>query len=247
MLIASPRHTPEDLRVWATRERFDDRLGWSAVMDRRIESARDAIIDFASHGPCYLGVSWGKDSVVVAALAIASGVHVPLVWVRVEAVSNPDCVLVRDTFLARFPHVEYAEITIACRRDRTGRPVGTGRLETGFAQASERFGHRYISGVRSEESGARALREAVYGIATERTCAPITRWSGGEVFAYLYREGLPVHPAYACSFGGALDRERIRVSSLGGQRGTGHGRREWEWAYYRDEMMALGEAVAVVR
>lgn len=56
-----------------------------------------------------------------------------------------------------------------------------------------------------------------------------------------------MHPAYACSFGGALDRERIRVSSLGGQRGTGHGRREWEWAYYRDEMMALGEAVAVVR
>jgi len=80
---------------------------------------------------------------------------------------------------------------------------------------------------------------AVHGIATERTCAPIGRWSAEDVWAYLYARGLPVHPAYAMSMGGLLDRDRIRVGPLAGERaaawaeqGSGHGRLEWERRYY---------------
>ena len=42
------------------------------------------------------------------------------------------------------------------------------------------------------------------------------------------------------TLGGRLDRTHLRVASLGGVRGTEMGRREWEWAYYRDELRALG-------
>lgn len=256
-LVGTERITDADRRAWDRLERFDARLAWSAVMDRRIETAQQHIIDFVAAGPCYAGVSWGKDSMALAGLIMSTGVRVPLVWVRMSPRDNPDCVLVRDAFLARFPTAEYHEITVECRRRPDGGwvvDVPTGVIVRrpdltsgpGFAIASERFGDRYLTGIRSAESAARKMREATHGIATERTCAPISRWSGVNVFAYLYRAGLPVHPAYACSYGGALDRERIRVAHLDGSRGTGHGRREWEWAYYRSELIALGEDLRVM-
>lgn len=181
----------------------------------------------------------------VAGLIAASGLRIPLVWVRVEPKLNPDCLLVRDAFLARHPHVEYREIVVHCARKENGTWDAKGTLERGFERAAEAFGDRHISGIRSQESAHRKLREARHGVMTERTCAPITRWSGVDVFAYLHRANLPVHPAYACSYGGALERDRIRVAHLGGSRGTGHGRREWEWAYYREEVAALGEDLRV--
>lgn len=59
------------------------------------------------------------------------------------------------------------------------------------------------------------------------------------MFAYLHRFDLPVHPAYAMSRGGLWDRDRIRVASLGGRRGEGMGRAEWERAYYGRELTRL--------
>ena len=79
---------------------------------------------------------------------------------------------------------------------------------------------------------------ARWGESTERTCAPLGGWTGADVFAYLHTHRLPVHPAYACSLGGVLDRDRIRVAALGGERGRGHGRAEWERRYYGDAMPA---------
>ncbi len=83
------------------------------------------------------------------------------------------------------------------------------------------------------------MRMSIHGISSLRTCAPIGWWTGGDVYAYLHQHGLPVHPAYACTMGGELDRDRVRVASLGGTRGTEFGRRQWEWAYYRDEIAVL--------
>jgi len=47
------------------------------------------------------------------------------------------------------------------------------------------------------------------------------------------------HPAYACSMGGALDRAQLRVAALGGDRGSGHGREEWERRYYGRELAEI--------
>lgn len=226
-LIASHRHTRADLEHWRKCEAMDDsylaRCG--AALDRRSADAASAISRFADAGPCYVGTSWGKDSLVVAHLARESGL--PTVWVRVDGVENPDCALVRDSFLARFPDVVYDEICAT-----SGAAAGKRTSAIGFGVAASRHGDRYVNGVRGEESSARAMSAAVHGVATARACRPILRWSSIEVYAYLRRHDLPIHPAYGCSMGGTLDRGRLRVGAIGGDRGTGHGRAEWERRYY---------------
>ena len=234
MLIASPRYTRADLEAWAHWERQDAAFP-KPILERRSAAARAEMVRFAARGPCYVGVSWGKDSVVVAHLAL--GLGLPLVWIRVEPIVNPDCAAVRDAFLASNPGVRYSEIEEWCTRDTAGWHA-TGTLERGFARAPAR---RYISGIRAEESSARE-RRVNGGLATEKTCAPIGRWTSIEVFAYLYAHQLPVHPAYACTFGGVLDRGRVRVSSLGGERGGGRGRAQWEGRYYGDALRAIAAA-----
>lgn len=197
----------------------------------------DAVRAFANGDPCYCGVSWGKDSVVVAHLVRRAAPKIPLVWVRVKPIENPHCVLVRDAFLGAHPG-PYTEIEEHCFHDDLGWHA-TGTLERGFARAAALSGARHVSGVRAQESTARRLRMMTHGESTAMTCAPIGWWSGEHVFAYLSKHDLPVHPAYAMTHGGVLDRIRIRVSSLGGERGTGKGRREWEQTYYRQEIDGL--------
>ena len=58
-------------------------------------------------------------------------------------------------------------------------------------------------------------------------------------FAYLAQHDLPVHPVYAMSMGGVIDRSKLRVASLRGRSGTGMGRREWEDLYYPEFMKWL--------
>lgn len=232
-LIPSHRHTRADLEHWRRCEAMD-RL-YAERCARRLDElearAIAAIERFAADGPCYVGVSWGKDSVAVAHLA--RGLGLPMIWVRVDGVENPDCPAVRDAYLARHPSV-YDEI-----RTASGAAEGKRTSALGFAEAGRRYGDRYLSGIRGEESTTRRMRVATMGLSTERTCAPIGRWTGADVFAYLYRHDLPVHPAYACTMGGMLDRVRVRVGALGGDRGTGRGRAEWERRYYPEAFRAL--------
>lgn len=244
MLIASPRHTPEDLRVWTSVSRVD--RAWGLRLDRKIDRAVEALRAFAAAGPCYAGVSWGKDSVTLAHLVASQGLSVPLVWLRWEPMSNPDCKLVRDAFLSAW-RVEYHEIVARYEWRERWVNVDDEHDRDGFRPARDRFGPRHVSGIRAEESRGRAIRCAVWGESSPNTCAPLARWTALDVFGYLARYELPIHPAYAMTMGGALDRLHLRVDCLGGDTGTGHGRREWEWTYYRDEMMALGESVSVFR
>lgn len=231
MLIVVPQHTAADLDHWTERQRWDARVADSPLLTRRIDAALDEIRAQGDDG--YLGVSWGKDSVVVAHLAHLAGSTLPLVWVRVEPIANPHCALVRDDFLRRWPGAVYDEIEIRCSYSG-GEWHATGTLEAGFAQAAAAYGDRYVSGIRAEESSSRTLSAMTHGVRTARVCRPILWWKGLDVFAYLHRYDLPVHPAYAMTWGGTLDRERVRVASLGGQRGTGKGRADWEHTYYRD-------------
>jgi phosphoadenosine phosphosulfate reductase len=116
---------------------------------------------------------------------------------------------------------------------------------TGFERAVERYGDRHVSGVRASESRQRAMRCRTWGESSPKACAPLAWWTTADVYAHLAISGLPVHPAYACSYGGALDRDQIRVDRIGGREGAGKGRREWEWTYYRDVLRAIGASIAV--
>jgi phosphoadenosine phosphosulfate reductase len=234
-LINSPRHSNEDISAW---QRFAEHAGVHAqlrIHHKHVQRARDALLSFAGAGSCYAAVSWGKDSVVVAHLTVTLAPQIPLVWVRVAEDYNPDCPLVRDAFLRMHPGALYDEIEW-----NIGRVNGPGYLSEAAGPA---HGERYVSGVRADESASRRRRVARWGEATARTCAPLARWSGNDVFGYLIANGLPIHPAYACTMGGLLDPTRIRVSALGGEPGSrcgdGMGRHEWERRYYGRELAAL--------
>lgn len=241
MILASPRHTRADLAAWARWSRIDAALGRSRALALRGDEALAALERFvrAAPGVGFQGVSWGKDSGVclhlMALLTERTGLRLPVVWVRVARRESPDCPAVRDAFLSRFgPLLDYHEIHV-----EAGDVGGKLTSATGFAEAHRRFGDRHVSGVRADESRVREASARAHGIATDRVCRPILRWSAQDVFAWHARHDLPLHPAYAMSMGGTLDRMRLRVASLGGERGTGHGRRSWERAYYPDEMDAL--------
>lgn len=237
MLIPSRRHRKEDLARWAELERVDAVHASLSSYRRHVQRAVDALRSFVDAGPCYAGVSWGKDSTVIAHLIAQHAPRVPLVWVRVEPIKNPDCTLVRDAFL-RAHDVDYHEIEVWCRHDDEGWHA-RGTLESGFATATARWSKRHVSGVRGEESGVRKMRMMRFGESTSTTCAPIGWWSGADVYAYLWAHDLPVHPAYACSQGGLWERDRIRVASIGGKRGDGMGRTQWERVYYGDAEAAM--------
>lgn len=240
MLIVVPRHSPEDLAAWRRLEREDAVRARLPRLGHLARRALDDLAEFAAE-PCYVGVSWGKDSVVVAHLAWTlqqeGVVDMRLVHAAPQphahpaaVIPNPHVAAVRDAFLARWP-MSYRELPIVAVHGPGGEWTAIDGGPDVFEVALGAEG-RHVSGVRAEESGRRYRRMLRFGARTERTCAPIGWWTADDVFAYLHAHDLPVHPAYAMSFGGRLDRRRLRVAALGGEPGRGFGRGEWEARYY---------------
>lgn len=240
MLLSSERHTASDLALWREYEEADRLAASSPRLDAKIKEARIVIEQFAMRGPSYIGVSWGKDSVVVAHLA--RDLDLPLAWVKPEPLFSPECLQVRDAYLARFPS-RYREFVVPMQRGENCWHA-SGTIEAGFRAACRDFGDRHISGIRADESGQRKLRMLTWSTSSPNSCAPIGWWSATDVFAYLARYDLPVHPVYAmlgaCDSGARWERDRLRVCSLGGKRGQGHGRQDWERQYYGDHLRRVG-------
>ena len=251
-LIDSPRITSEDRAAWDRLARYDAQFARDPRWPAREEKARQVIRDFAAAGPCYASTSWGKDSTCMSHLVATSGVRLPLVYVRMETWENPDCLLVRDAFLARYgDQVDYREywVTGGARwwehRDPAQMRQGGSHVSARtFREAEQEFGTtRYISGVRGEESRTRGRAMARWGEAGPGACRPIGRWTAVDVYAYLHRHDLPIHPAYALSYSGALDRRWIRVSPLGGISAADKQRAGWEARYYPDVVPDIGRRV----
>lgn len=239
MLIASHRHTREDLRVWAERERMDRALYEIGGTRRKEADAIDALRMFAEQPePYYVSVSWGKDSVVVADLVARHYdllARPPIIWFPAGRVENPDCALVRDAFL-RLHDVEYREIEASLTSDEWDRTLGHDGAQAEFERLAREVGRRYVSGVRAEESSTRRMAVGRHGLASRNSCRPIGTWGHHHVYAYLVGLDLPIHPAYACSMNGAWERKDLRVSTIGGERGRRFGRAEWERRYYPEVM-----------
>lgn len=232
MLILSRRLSSADIEYWQQLE-YQDQLN-AKVFDIQFKhfQALNHIKRFSEIMPCYASISWGKDSSVIAHLIAANNLSIPLVWVKVEPIFNPDCELVRDAFIAQYPNINYIEHSIQC-------PIIDGKvhakktLETGFKYIEKitKTNHR-ITGIRGQESGTRKMRQKIHGVASANTLAPITYWKTLEVFAYLQYFNVPTHPAYAMTKGGLFDRNHLRVSSIGGKRGSNFDRSQWEKMYY---------------
>jgi len=223
VLIDMPTLTDQDLAAWGDAARYHRRMGASVhgVADRAVAEIRTFV---AAHPDAVCSTSWGKDSVVVAHLTWLANPSTPIVWVPTirsdgtsyEAAATYD---VRDAFLAAHPGVVYEERPAVARNPKRGDP---GYDPAQFDQPgyrsqdvlAENITSPYISGVRGEESRVRAMSIGHRGTTTARTCRPIGRWSAVQVFAYLHAHDLPVHPAYAATYGGVMDHRWLRVHPL---------------------------------
>lgn len=223
-LIESPRLRPGDLDVWR-RLAMADRLyaqRHQLRLERLAAEARHTIHQFLSSGPAYCSISWGKDSVVIADLC--RGMEIPLCFVRVDPVENPDSLMVRDAFAPDNLHEIRTEWAWNGQHWKPVTPYG------GFKKAAALLGPRRITGIRKAESFERRLRGSH---STQNSCVPISKWSTQDVFAYLQLRQLPIHPAYAMSNNGQFAREYLRVDAIGESSGSAR-RREWENLYYPD-------------
>lgn len=249
MLIDSPRLTSADREAWNDLCRYDDAYP-TEVLRRLSVKATGVIERFLAGGPAHVSTSWGKDSTVLVDLVGRLRVPVPVVWVRVDGYDLPECELVRDDMLARYPHLEYDELTFPPQAHRwwddDGRTQTKSAERARWSLIDDRYGSRHITGIRGEESRIRAMVQARWGDATPQTCRPIGDWSAVQVFAYLQQRRLPVHPAYAMSYGGRHDRRWLRVHSLGGVTGADRGRADWESHYYGDVIRGSRERDSVL-
>lgn len=230
MLIDSPRLTEADRKHWQTCERIDAVNARRSALEAKARRSMDAIAAFANE-PCFIGVSWGKDSVTVADMAMRAGVRAPLVCALWPPWDNPESAAVRDAFLAMWPGADYHEVV------KTG--CGVGDSSDDWSEVECRFGLRRITGIRSQESTTRRLRCKFFGVSSKNTCAPLAWWRTDDVFAYLYARHLPVSACYAMTMGGRLKRDALRIDALGGDRGDWFGRSEWERIYFGDVLAEL--------
>ncbi len=245
MLIPSRRHTTKDLELWAELEAMDRLLGSGRGMQRLLWTACRHIGEFARLGACYAGISWGKDSIVLAHLCRVAAPQIPLVHLR-PTNHNPDCDLVRDAYFTAFPGQTYEEVIVdyeslhaANLPDHELDKETDARWYSAIRDCERKHGDRHILGIRSDESFGRMIRTMRWGISTPRSCAPIARWKTEHIFAYLAANDLPVHPAYACLGGGRWPREQLRVAEIGDTHGKGSGRHLWEQEYYPEAYRRL--------
>ncbi|ADK81615.1 phosphoadenosine phosphosulfate reductase domain-containing protein [Sediminispirochaeta smaragdinae] len=232
MLIKSERNTSHDLKLWKELEEAD---GIRAA-DLKQSKIDQAIIDIQGIAKevCYVSVSWGKDSVVLAHLCVCAGIDVPFIWIVEKPFFNPDCLPVRDAFLKRFS-IRYYEYEIEYTPDNMYSPKP---FKEKGDYLFEEFGRR-ITGIRMQESNTRKIRYFVHGITSKKTAAPLSLWKTWEIFAYLKKHDLPTHPAYAMLGGGRYERDHIRVDAIGGIDQYFYDWENWEREYYHDVLNRL--------
>lgn len=234
MLISSDRHTQPDLESWARWERYDHALARS--LPPKEQHALKVITDFGAD--CYASTSWGKDSTVLVDLIGRSGLDIPIVSLVIDGYELPGTSEVRDIMLARHPHLVYDELTLPTQPNRWWSDTTTAQskyaADIGWRMIADRYGPRRHTGIRAEESRLRTMVQDRWGDASTNAARPIGRWSATDIYSYLAHHKLPVHPAYAMSHGGRLDRRWLRVHALGGVTGSDRGRSDWETAYFGD-------------
>lgn len=240
MLIPSRRHTPRDLEAWQRLERYDQKL--AAGLPPLETHALRVIEEFAAAGDCYATTSWGKDSTVLVDLIGRTGLDIPIIQLVIDGYELPGTTQVRDIMLDRYPHLVYDELTLPPQPNRWWSQETVKRskydADIGWRLISQRYGNRRMTGIRAEESRLRTMVQQRWGDASTNAGRPIGKWKATDIFAYLHKHNLPVHPAYAMSMGGVHDRRWLRVHALGGVTGSDRGRADWEEAYFGDVIAA---------
>jgi phosphoadenosine phosphosulfate reductase len=236
MLIKSHRHTNADIEMWGEQLEIDIINSNSKEFEYRERRCLENISSFLSRGRKYYAcVSWGKDSIVLADMLCRSGATCPFFYIRNLSREPDGNIQVRDAFLENHD-IDYREISYDYGDaddtffNKNGDPVKWQRI---LGDLKQRYGV-HVTGIRRDESSKRKRRFDVFGLETKYSFAPFVDFRSTDIFAYLYKHNLPVHPNYAMTGGGRWDKYRIRVAAIGNKEGDGMGRTEWEREYYQD-------------
>lgn len=198
----------------------------------RINAAREAIKSFVSKHPYndyYIGVSWGKDSIVLLNMFLEIEPRLTAVFFRNIDKIPKETLDVRDAFISTHDPFKYIEHTYETPRNKPFK----GEFKRFLPEYKKKFGI-HVTGIRRDESAVRDMRFLIHGYESRWSFAPLSNLKCQDIFSYIYEHDLPLHSSYRMTGEGAFDRYRIRVAAIGNPRGRGVGRLVWEKRYYGD-------------
>lgn len=233
---------------------------------RHVETAQRIMRNAAKHGPLVVAVSWGKDSVAMAHLALETLGKVPLFYM-VSRTALLGWEPVQEYFAARttlhlMPPARTMAETVALLRDiglpnersgsvqhsiiqkQKGTPARAWVKEHGFAVE--------FLGLRIAERGPRAhmlrARGPIYEHSAGITiCCPLAYWSNEDIWAYIASRGVPYnHRVYDAETHG-YTREKIRNGGYLYTDGAGDGWCAWLRHHFPEQWEILASEFPQVR
>ena len=230
----------------------------TGAFKRKVDASRSIMRDASKSGKVLASVSWGKDSICLAHLALDTLGDIPL-FHMVSRTALPGDEDVIEYFTSRaVVHVLPPSRTLADsfailhkwglshERDRTihrkliqqqkGSPARSWALQHGFTVN--------MLGFRIKEGGPRAVSLKSRGHTYKHSdgvtmCCPLAYWTARDVWAYIASRGLPYnHHVYDAETHG-YTRETIRSSSWLYTDGAGEGYVAWLRTHFPDHYRML--------
>lgn len=161
---------------------------------KNLHQATASIVDLIARtkGRCYLSLSWGKQSIILAHMLYHINPHIPCVhWSGPDANIIADFSSVKNRFLSRWP-IKYVEF------DHGDDDL----LGNGQRYLVDHDLQGYVIGFAADESRARKMTLAKnddHQIATVRSalrCTPLRHWTREDYAAYIATHSIPLLSPY---------------------------------------------------
>lgn len=235
-------------------------LASTRAFARHVETARRVLREAAARGPLAVSVSWGKDSIALAHLALDTLGSVPLFHMA-SPYALPGYEACRAYFAERATIHELpasrslAEYIAWCQdiglpheRERSvhQRVVSEIKRDRGTEWAREHGFVVQALGMRIAEKGPRAQVLRKRGPLYQMTdgswkCCPLAYWATQEVWAYIVSRGVPYNRRIYDAETHGQTRETIRNTGWLSTDGAEQGRVAWLALHFPDHYTLLAE------
>lgn len=232
-------------------------LAHARKIGRRVAEAEDVLRRAAEIGQLVVMVSWGKDSVVAADLALRALGRVPLLhiassyrlpgWERVqthfEARTDVHVIESRRSLTETIEWLRDVGLPHERTRARQAAVVKAIKKDVGSAWCREHGFRVMVLGMRAEENQhtrgrlfrRRGLLYAAHGV---HVASPLGWWTARDVWAYIVSRDLPWHTMYDMQTHGET-RETLRNAGWLSTDGAERGRIAWLRAHYPEQYRML--------
>lgn len=230
-----------------------------SAFKRRVQQAQDVMRRAASRGPVVVSTSWGKDSVVLADLALRTLGRVPLLHIassyriqgferaqsHFEARTNVHVIEPRRTLTETIEWLHDVGLPHERTKSQQADVVKAIKKDVGTDWCNRNGYSVQLLGMRAEENQrTRGMLFRRLGLIYEARGisigAPLGWWTARDVWAYIVVHDLPWHPMYDMETHG-VTRETIRNAGWLSTDGAEHGRISWLRHHYPEHYRELVE------